>query len=118
VVSSGPNAGLACSGTGDLSGYTGVSTSMTEPWKAMNLPIEGGTVVYSDGNTISVTYSGGNAAEIGKKYAAAIKGAGWSETTQSEMGGMFSGTYAKDGGTLALAAAEAMGTVTVSISKM
>lgn len=109
---------LACGGgssSGDLSAY---SVPLTDPWTGMSLPIDNGSVLYSDGTTVTITYSGGSVNDLAGKYEGAIKGAGWSETFKSTDGGMVTVTYSKDGGTLTLAVMEAMGTATVSLTKI
>jgi hypothetical protein len=110
---------LACGGGGggaaDMSSY---SVPLTDPWTGMNLPIESGSVLYSDGTSCTVTYSGGNVNDLAGKYEAAIKGGGWNETFKSTDGGMVTVTYSKDSSSLTLAVMEAMGTATVSLTKI
>lgn len=110
---------LACGGSstssGDLSAY---SVPLSDPWTGMSLPIDSGSVLYSDGTTVTITYSGGSVADLSGKYESAIKGAGWTETFKSTDGGMNTVTYSKDSNTLTLAVMEAMGTATVSLTKI
>jgi hypothetical protein len=110
---------LACGGgsssSSDLSAY---SVPLTDPWTGMSLPVDSGSVLYSDGTTVTITYQGGTVADLSSKYESAIKGAGWSETFKSTDGGMNTVTYSKDSNTLTLAVMEAMGTATVSLTKI
>ncbi len=111
-------AALACGGGGttststDLSAY---STPITEPWSSMGLPMDGGSVLYSDSTTLTATYSSGSVADIGKKYEDAVKAAGWTETSRTEMMGVVA-TYSKDGKTLSLSVTDAGGLLSASLS--
>lgn len=107
---------LACGGAGgDLAMP---SASLTDPWSGLNLPIGDGTVLYSDGVSLSVTYSGGDAAALGAKYDEAMKAAGWSQTFQTSDGSSYTATYGKDGGTISLAVTSSGGTTVVGMAKM
>ena len=110
---------LACGGgsvnQSDLSAY---SVPLTAPWTDMSLPIDDGSVLYSDGTSVTITYAGGAVADLAGKYESAIKGQGWSETFRSDDAGMVTVTYSKDSSSLTLAVMEAMGTATVSLTKI
>lgn len=110
---------LACGGSAttgaDMSAY---SVPLTEPWSALSLPIESGSVIYSDNTAATITYNGGNVTDLASKYETAIKAAGWTESFKSTDGGMVTVTYSKDTSTLTLAVMEAMGTATVSMTKI
>lgn len=109
---------LACGGSttssGDLSAY---SVPLSDPWTGMNLPIDSGSVLYSDASTCTITYQGGTVADLSGKYEAAVKNGGWTESFKSTEGGMNAISYTKDGGQLTLNVVEAMGTATVSLTK-
>lgn len=110
---------LACGGGGaastDLSAY---SVPLTDPWTGMSLPVGDGAVLYSDGTSVTISYSGGSVNDLAGKYEEAIKGQGWNETFKSTDGGMVTVTYSKDTSSLTLAVMEAMGTATVSLTKI
>lgn len=110
---------LACGGgstsTSDMSAY---SVPLTDPWSGMSLPIDNGSVLFSSDTTVTITYEGGSVADLSSKYESAVKGLGWSETYKSTEGGMNTITYSKDGGSLTLNVMEAMGTATVSLTKI
>jgi hypothetical protein len=110
---------LACGGGGggstDLSAY---SVPLSDPWTGMSLPVDSGSVLYSDSTTVTITYSGGSVSDLAGKYESAIKGGGWSETFKNTDNGMVTVTYSKDSSTLTLAVMEAAGTTTVSLTKI
>lgn len=111
---------LACGGgssvsSTDLSAY---SVPLTDPWTGMSLPVDSGSVLYSDGTSVTITYSGGSVNDLATKYEDSIKSQGWSETFKSTDGGMVTVTYSKDSSSLTLAVMEAMGTATVSMTKI
>lgn len=106
---------LACGG-GAMSGMPNVA--VTEPWSSMNLPIDDGSVLMSDANTITVTYTGTTVDAVAGKYEQALKDAGCSEQFRSADGGVVSATYQKDGATIGMGVTEGAGMVTVGITKM
>jgi hypothetical protein len=111
---------LACGG-GASSGtdLSSLSTPLTEPWTTMSLPTDGGTVIYSDSMSTTITWSNGSKLnEIGDKLDSAVKGAGWSEKAGMKMTdmGIYSNTYEKDGKTVSLAGSEAAGMVSFTLS--
>lgn len=113
---------LACGGTGSTSGGIDISgmptVPLSDPWTGMNLPVGDGSVITSDGTILTVMYQGGTVAELTGKYDEAIKAGGWTESFKSDEGGVVTISYSKDGGMLTMSGVEAMGTVTVSMSKM
>jgi len=114
---------LACGGTTDYDVNTDIgsndlsafATTLTEPWASMGLPTDGGSVIYSDSTSVTVTYSGGSVADLGSKYESAVKAAGWTETSRTEMMGVVA-TYSKDGKTLSLTVSDAGGLLSATLS--
>ena len=52
-------ASLACSGLPtDMGGITLPSADLTEPWSGLDLPLDGGNVLHSDGTSLSVQFEG------------------------------------------------------------
>lgn len=110
---------LACGGStttsSDLSSY---SVALTEPWSSMSLPVDGGSVLYSDATAVTITYTSGSVADIAGKYESAIKGGGWSETFKSTDNNTTTVMYGKDGGSVTLVVMESLGAPMVSLTKI
>ena len=109
---------LACGGGGGSADLSAYSVPLSDPWTGMSLPIDNGSVLYSDSTTVTITYSGGSVTDLAGKYEAAAKAGGWSETFKNSDNGMVTVTYSKDSSTLTLAVMEAAGTTTVSMTKI
>jgi len=95
------------------------SVPITEPWASMNLPTSGGTVLYSDATSCTITWLDGSTLnDLGDKLDSAVKGAGWSEKAGMKMVdmGLYSNTYEKNGTTVSLAGAEAAGMVSFTLT--
>lgn len=87
------------------------------PWSTMNLPIDGGTILHSDGSSMTVAYADYSAPKRAAAFDAAITAAGWESTFKSDDGGMFSHTYSHHQETLTFSAMELAGRTTLSITR-
>ena len=94
---------LACGGTGDLGSdpFDVDFMDMTAPWTSMSLP-EGGTVIYSDGSTLSMNHADGSPEALAGQYSTAIEADGWTLEYDLSSDGSFNKTYTKGGETLVL----------------
>ncbi len=93
------------------------TTALSAPWSTMNLPIDGGTILRSDGWSMAVVYADYCAPKRASEFDAAIVAAGWESTFQSDDGGMFSHTYSHNEETLTFSAMELAGRTTLSITR-
>ena len=91
--------------------------ALSAPWSTMNLPMEEGTVLHSDGSSMTVAYADYSAPRRAREFDAAIVSAGWQSTFQSDDGGMFSHTYSRNQETLTFSAMERAGRTTLSITR-
>ena len=93
------------------------STGLSEPWSGMGLPIGDGSLLYSDGQSMTLSYGGYSAPLHARDFDEALLAAGWTSTFQSDDGGMFSHVYSHNSETLTLSVVEAAGRTTLSITR-
>ncbi len=104
---------LACGGMGDISLP---SADLTDPWKGMDMPIDDGTVLYSDASTLSVQYTGNKVKEVAPKFIKAFEKAGFKKQNESESGDTIAVVFQKDGKNCSVAITTAMGNTMVAAS--
>lgn len=110
---------LACSGMVDLSSY---EAQITEPWSAMTLPLDGGTVNSSDMGSIIVSYDADRhpPKETAQEWLRALKEAGYEGAPVEHIEGYGFMCLVKrsDGQVQQLAVLEVMGNVVVNIANV
>jgi len=108
---------LACSGWLDLSDF---EAPITEPWSAMSLPLDGGTVNMSSMGAIAVSYSGGasDPKAVAESWLRSLKDAGYEGAPVEHIEGYGYMCLVKrpDGQVQQLAVLEVMGNVVVNIA--
>lgn len=105
---------LACSGltTGMPAGLP--SASLVEPWGSLGLPTEGGNVLFSSPESVSITFSGNKVKELWPKCSEALKKAGWTKVAEVDNGDTYVLNYQKDGKTCGMAVTFAAGMTTIA----
>lgn len=98
--------------------WSAYAAPITAPWTGMGLPIGDGAVLYSDDQTITVTYADTALGGHADGYSAAILANGWTSTYRSDDNGMVIETFTRGGKTLTLAVMVALGATTVAISQI
>ena len=102
---------LACGGLAD---FELPSAELTDPWKAMGVPVADGTVLLSDANTLTVQYKGDKADEMIKKYTKVIVKAGFKKGNESKSGDTTAVVFSGKKGSLSLVASKALGNTMVA----
>lgn len=98
---------LACSGMVDMPGIP--SASLSEPWSSMDLPVDGGNVLYSDEKSLSITYEGNQVKDLAGQFRKGLVGADWKKVAEVENDGSYVLNYKKDGKTVGVAVTFANG---------
>jgi len=114
---------LACGGGsggggGTFSGpnFTVPSASLTSPWSDMGLPVEKGTVLWSDENVVTIQYDSGTAKEHGDRFQKFFADNGWKSTVDTTDGDNRAMLFEKDGTVASVAVGGMVGGVNVSIA--
>lgn len=105
---------LACMGGYDTPRFT-EKAPLTEPWSAMALPLDGGTVTFSDGEALNVNHST-DVASLTAAYGAALTAQGWTRGFDGSAGGITSETWEQGDQSLTLSVMEQGGTIVVSLA--
>ncbi len=107
-------AAAACGGRGEPKPY---QTELTEPWTAMNLPIEGGRVVYSDAVMVTIHFDGATVPALTGSWTAALEAAGWKRQSDTSAEDMTSITWSDDTAVVALGVLQQTGRAEVSLTR-
>ena len=106
---------LACTGPmGEPEPYV---THLTAPWTEMSLPVQGGRVVFSDEDLVTVHHPDLSVETLTGSYGAALESAGFKRGLDTSAEDMTSITFDSEGATLALGIVAGADRTTVSITR-
>lgn len=92
------------------------ASALTAPWDGLSLPTAGGTVTFSDAETLSVHHQQTEPKALGASYGAALVAAGWTLEADTSAGQIVNHTYTREGTSLALSVMTSDGAQVVSLS--
>ena len=95
------------------------SVPLTAPWTTLGLPIDGGSVLYSDETTATVAYEPARPlAALAEAWTHALEVAGWHVTFTNTDDSMITRTFAQENAMITFAILTAGGVTTVSVTML
>lgn len=105
----------ACAGTDPKDAYINQSAELTDPWRQMALPLDGGDVLISDERSCSVTYLEGEVADLAWSFAERLTHGGWSERERRHRNGQIALRFTQGDLELGVQVMKVLGVVTVTL---
>jgi hypothetical protein len=87
--------GAACGFLSSETPHHTEQVAITAPWSELGLPLGGGTVTFSDRETVSVHHPKGDSATLSASYGAALQAAGWKLEHDGSAAGIVSQTWTR-----------------------
>ncbi len=105
---------VACGGRGAPEPYR---APLTEPWSALELPVDQGRVVFSDPSALTVFVDGGEVGPVAAAWSDALARAGYQAVAEVAGEDMAAATFDGADGVLALGVLSAPGRAEVSLTR-